>query len=328
MEGEHQQMGSPDADFRRAFPLDSRSVWIEQQNVHGILFAKDNFPLGPGDYSPLKVPRHISTPSLAPRDHFQLFSANGSRASAGLASTLPNPRNISTATVKRDDEYRTMFHDHNTRDPLDAKNRHTATPGPFIAHSNSMEGSILSDGKYTIKGTTFGANDIPFGERLPSRMALEDYDVKDDYYKRKPILGCILKEQRFKHTFGKKTNEVVPRTYRADDKPWRDCPTSDAFLRKREFADKCEEMSVSSLQKGRTRLTHAPEKVHVDTSAYKKNRKRTPSGCIFKKLPSVDPKSIDRQIRRQPFANLLTLQRSHQAIGVGSKVAEVLIKYK
>jgi hypothetical protein len=230
--------------------------------------------------------------------------------------------------VHQDVEYRTVFHDHNSRDPLDAKNRTTATPGPFLTHSNLFEGSVLSDGKYTVKSLPFGASDIPFGERVPSRMALEDYDVNDDYYRRKPILGCIQKERRFKHTFDKKPEAVLPRTYRRDDKPWRDCPTSDSFLRHRKFAEQCEEMSVSSLQKGRTKLSHAPQKVNIDTSAYKKNRNRRPNGCVFKKLPSVDPASIDRQIRRHPFANLLTLQRSHQAIEVGSKVAEVLVKYK
>lgn len=346
MESESRQISSPDADFRRAFPLDSRSVWIEQQNVHGVLFARDNFPLGPGEYSPTKMQRHISTPSLAPRDHFQLFSAGGGRRTGGnsLSGTLPNngtggfghthphnrtaSRSTETSTVLQDVEYRTMFHDHHSRNPLDYKNRHTATPGPFMTHSNPSVGSITNDGKYTIKGHTFGPNDIPFGERVPSRLALEDYNVNDEYYRRKPILGCIQKERRFKNTFGTNVEKVLPRTYRADDKPWRECRTSDMFLKHRQFADECEEMSVASLAKGRTKLDHAPEKLRIDTSAYKKNKNSRPNGCIFKKLKSVDPASIDKQIKRHPFANLLTLQRSHHAIEVGSKVAEVLVKYK
>ena len=55
---------------RRAFRLDSRTTWVEQQHSTkgGVRcnVARDNFPLGPGEYNPDASYRakHTSTPKL------------------------------------------------------------------------------------------------------------------------------------------------------------------------------------------------------------------------------------------------------------------------
>ena len=70
---------------KRAFALDSRTVWVEQANVKGMLLPIENSSLGPAEYSPHMIPqmtKHVGTPSLGKRgkpDNFHPFRSSVSR---------------------------------------------------------------------------------------------------------------------------------------------------------------------------------------------------------------------------------------------------------
>ena len=322
-ESDGRKLVNPDADFRRAFPLDSRSVWIEQQNIHGVLLPKDNFPLGPGEYSPIKIPRHISTPSLGFRDHFKTFNPNGN-SRQNVQSGASN-RVKTSSTVRQDFEYKTIFHDHSERNPLDPKNMRTATSGPMLVHSDPTV-SVLNDGVHSVKSLPFGPNYVPFGERCPTKLAFNDYDVKDSLCQRKIKLGCKVDESRFKYTTNKKMEKIIPRT-NLDVRPWRHCETSDVYLNHQKFLDECDELSLATMEKGRTKLTHGQPVVRMDSSVYHNIRGPVVNICRYNKLPSIDPASINKQIKSNAFGRILTLPRAHTRTYVNSKIADTLEKY-
>lgn len=320
---------NPNADFRRAFPLDSRSVWIEQQNVHNIILPRDNFPIGPGDYSPIKPPRHISTPSLGgSRDHFKTFNSGlASRSGSRISNRARSPVKEPHPSVREDVEYKSVFHNYGNREPLDPKNRTTATPGVIIGPADYRDGFLKVSGKEDIRGFTFGANNIPFGERTKSKLALPDYDVKDSIvYKRVP-LGCHTTEQRLKY-FSVKDDTKPHDPSITQDRPWRNCATSEVFERQEKRNKEFEENSVAH-STTRKKLDKRPIKLKLDTSCYKQNMKaKRANGCIYGNLPSLDPSNIDRTVRVNTFGRILALPRPHNTIGIPSKVYDSLSIYE
>ena len=223
-------------------------------------------------------------------------------------------------------EYKTIFHDHNERNPLDPHNRRTATAGCSLAPSNVSEGSVLYDGTHHIKTLPFGPSNIPFGERCPSKIALNDYEVNDTILHPRVRLGCKVSEERFKFTSNRKYHDMIPRSPQ-DKRPWRNCETSEKFLKHKEFLEECDDTSHVGMQKGRTKLKHGKPKVSLDTSSYKRSRRALGNVCAYGNLPSLDPTSINKQIRSNPFHNILTMPRAHGSTALRSKIGETLDKY-
>lgn len=313
-------------DFRRAFPLDSRSVWIEQQLVQEVCVPRDNYPIGPGEYSPIKIDKHVSTPSLrgssmGVRDHFNPFTARTQTKQKERTRKIQDT-NIS---VKEDLEYKTIFHDHDKRVPLDPKLRTCATPGPHFYESSILESTMI-DGKHHARNVIFGQADLPFGERMPTKVALPDYEVKDDLLKHKPPLGCEVNERRFMFTSQRKREPFTSYdpTYMGT-KLWQTCPTAIQY----------EKNQLSQIDLERQCLHTEFRKINrqldtsgIDTSPYKQNFRRSkPNNCQYKKLNSLDPKSIDKEVRANTFRTLLSIPRRHQAPSVSSRVADTIEKF-
>ena len=130
---------------KRAFPLDSRTVWVEQQIVRNCIVARDNFPLGPGEYSPsLPVRKHVSTPKLGKRSKITPYLSfnSGLNRESVTETVIPFSKSISTSNYENNDnimrDHMTIFHEHNTRQPLDPKLRFCATPGPSLEQDSIL----------------------------------------------------------------------------------------------------------------------------------------------------------------------------------------------
>lgn len=181
---------------RRAFALDSRTVWVEQQLIKSsdTIVAKDNFVLGPGEYH-VRIPeRHVSTPTLGRQGgHFSPFK---SKLKISTPASRPYSRGASppksASYPKRDNsgnrEFNTVYHAHDDRVPFDPKSGITPTPAP---QNYNVESGILKyvneDGVHKTKNTLpFGPSDVPFGDRNRYKEALPCYDVNYDSLQVKP----------------------------------------------------------------------------------------------------------------------------------------------
>lgn len=172
--------------FRRAFPLSSRAVWVEQSHVQltddVFLLPKDNLEIGPGRYRPQKVDRHVKTPMLGTSSavlslptHYD-FGSHGFQPSASLNSysiteDLPFSNNKSRSEKS---EFSTIFHDQDRRQPIDSKRRYCSTPGPYMGQSNPLE-FITIDGKRHAQKAHFG--DSKRFEKVTSKLT---YNVQYD----------------------------------------------------------------------------------------------------------------------------------------------------
>lgn len=222
-----------DPNSRRAFPLDSRTVWVEQQLFHNCIIGRDNLPLGPGEYNPQVniTARHVATPSLGkyrgPADHFKSFNSPVTRVSTTVLPqrlSIQSPKtaqfnrhNISmerfntptAATRLRHEasyyespeersEFMTIFHEHDRREPLDPNRRFTVTPGPYLAHDNILHTISGVSGPSTVHSLSFGPNNKPFGSRNTVKKALPDYNVNYDgeMLRHHVTLGTFPKSKR------------------------------------------------------------------------------------------------------------------------------------
>jgi len=216
-----------DEQSRRAFALDSRTVWVEQKMVKGMVIGIDNTPLGPGEYQPGMRPemaRHISTPSLGVRgmgaDHFHPFRSGGSRGRSSptgqIRGKIATPYSIDAAWSTGDasvwaEENRslaresgTIFHDHDKRQHyrLDGPD----TPGSYIGPSSIYEPVRFDGGKGMIRPVTFSK--APW-DICPSRQAGETYAVKHDVVEKRLVEPRIFPGERFKYNV--KREPKVPR---------------------------------------------------------------------------------------------------------------------
>ena len=187
---------------RRAFNIDSRTVWVEQQNIKDMIIPKDNFPLGPGEYSPsFPAERHISTPKLGSNrrliDQFLPFKSRIVRDDSTIIDVpFSKSKSYSTDFKSRGDQM-TIFHDHSTRQPLDPNKRFCKTPGCELPLDSLLGPIPTSDGLKKPTQVVFSKYEA---ERNPTRKALPSYDIKydSDVLKKTTALGTIPKATRFR----------------------------------------------------------------------------------------------------------------------------------
>lgn len=195
-------------DSRRAYPLNSRTSWVEQRHHKGSLVYAENRVLGPGEYSPQKVgtqARHISSPTLAQRTRLPQYGRAearsidpydpfNSRLSLDRETHLLHhgkDRGAGSYTIVDDvalskhgvsfyerQESATVFHDHDRRVGLDPNRRFCRNEGPAgqgLAHDSLLFAHTTSGVQVPAK-VSFGPEDVPFGERGgPVKPALPTY---------------------------------------------------------------------------------------------------------------------------------------------------------
>lgn len=306
-----------DSASRRAFGLDSRTVWVEQQIRHQVLLPRDNLVLGPAEYFPKPVDRNISTPSLgkyrSPADHFRPFKSTSSvRSSSPSHSPNPGPRGEGSLSSIDDDrsDFMTIFHKHDERVPYDPKTQFAKTPGPYLGQDTPFE-SLKFDGKAKVKNVLpFGPDDVPFGERNATKPALPSYDVKYDsnyirpttrlgtfpiskriYIPTKEDMKQALKQVEQEHSPVDHENHFQPR------------PSTTDIAKKTGmsvFEIRCNLVPLPKLK------TRAPPKLIFDDSSYRKKRLAKPM--------MLTRKELDREANVEVFSKLATIPRQHKSV--------------
>ena len=315
-----------DASTRRAFALDSRTVWVEQQLVGSTIVARDNLVLGPGEYNARVVDRHISTPSLggskrAAADYYPSFRSDlNVRTPLGKGSPSraqsPTRRGLSGSSVELRD-FSTAHLDTGGRHPYDPKNGFCPTPGSYLSHGSTLK-VVKNDGVYETKSTVpFGNNTIPvpFGERCPTKKALPDYDVKYDSHQLRPAAkqGSFEKQSRIyiptpedmRHRsdqLGAGSSELSP-----PHKQHRFQQASSSPEKK---------MSVYEMRCAlvpRPKVKHRPQAVLTfDDSSYR--------NALTSKPLDLNPKLVNTQARVHLYDKIVAIPRKHHSMGVAARL--------
>lgn len=325
---------------RRAFPLDSRAVWVEQ--LHGnlgriraspdrkyrtnsnvddeflgepqFLCSRDNFIVGPGDYSPTKIERHVYTPKLGPReilDDIRNYKF-GSHMRPTLSRDSTSTYSISNERMTAQDNHRsdmmTIFHEHDRRQPLDPKLRACRTPGPSLSSGSLLE-TVYHDGLRKSKTIHLGPNDIPFGERNETKIASTSYDVQYDslHVRPRPTQGHIPKNSRFPH-YEKKEEKDSTRleTEQSNSLSKVTIKAVDSVERPRSLAPKPMKMRVQPVAK-------------FDSSCYSDSRRALPI--------DISPGVIQSIVRTNMFGGILTVPKLHKSRNLETKLSNRLQKY-
>ncbi|RYH00571.1 hypothetical protein EON65_49140 [archaeon] len=189
-----------DNSSRRAFSLDSRAVWVEQQLIHQVLLPRDNLPLGPGEYSPVLPSRHVSSPALGkfrePVDFVRHMASRRKKRSNSPPNRPVSPH--TNGNYPENTEYKTIFHSHDIRQPFDPKLRFCETPAPLLAHSDALKSTTIEGTKEAHRVVRMEPWAFAQEERFPIKQSLPSYDVKYDsaQLKRGIYLGSFGKDKR------------------------------------------------------------------------------------------------------------------------------------
>eukprot|EP01038_Epipyxis_sp_PR26KG_P004986 gene4986-6969_t len=323
---------------RRAFPLDSRTVWVEQQHVNNICIPRDNLPIGPGEYSPIIPDRHISTPKLgkyrSPADHFQAFHS---------ALTIETPLNRSSTSRKsnRDSvpynitkdiyqnnsqtpEYSTIFHNHDKRVALDPNLGFTKTPASYLKHSEILE-TVAIDGKRKSRNIVLGPNNVPFGERNDYKSFGNEYDIK---YESKHIRSNIKNGEFLKS----KRIHIPLRSTNTDDKIIDGQQATEKELQPHRLSKSYSAEHINFNQKYSNEKSFAFVKKRQDSIALPNLRLRKASPTFIfndssyqkakQHVPTMTPKLVEREARVNIFRNVYTIPRKHESVKFNSNPIE------
>jgi hypothetical protein len=306
-----------DTSSRRAFALDSRTVWVEQQIRHQVLLPRDNFVLGPGEYSLRHVERNVSTPAIGkyrtPADHFRPFRSSTINDRSQSPSTSPQRNGIGESSQcassfeSEHSEYTTIFHNHDRRTPFDPKSNFTSTPGSYVGPEGVFE-HISVDGKNRVKhGLVFGPNNVPV-ERTIVKPALPSYDVQYDSPQIKPMpkLGSFPTTKRIQIP----TNEEMKVSFHSSQEQ---SDLGESFNQHRPSTAEVAQRTGLTLFQVRCNLvplpklkTRAPPKLLFDGSCYHKKRLAEPI--------QLTRKIIDKQAQVDVFTKIIAIPRQHKSV--------------
>jgi hypothetical protein len=301
---------------RRAFALDSRTVWVEQQLVNSTVVARDNLVLGPGEYNVKLMDRHVSTPSLGgPKRGIDFMPSFQSDLRTRTASSKGSPSRV-RSPVKQGltgssfelRDFSTSFHEHDTRQPFDPKNGFCPTPGSYLAHTPVLK-MVRHDGVCETKST------LPFGpnapsERVPTRQALPDYDPNFDSPQLRPAttLGSFHKAKRI-YIPSAKDSKPGEEPYLVGERSPVRSPQG-----QRNSPDKEQKMSVFQMRCSLVpmpKLKHrSPPVLIFDASSYKDERISKPLG--------LTPKQVNAKAQVHLYDKILAIPRRHQSTGVAA----------
>lgn len=293
---------------RRAFPLDSRCVWIEQQHVSNSCIPRENGPLGPGEYQPqVATLPHVSTPHLGNMRSFPSYYHSSAKSLNNVTSPVASPIK-STAShslrivkeKKEDRDHQTIFHGHDGRMVRDPKLRFCTTPGAYLVHEPILD-PLAHDGKKHSTKYSFDSKYVPFGERNITRPALPGYAVKDDQIYRRSLDAVTMKEKRFQSSafFNDTRDRISP-----SDTP---LPTNNVVASK-------PDATGNALPRRNKFNKH----MKFDSSCYKKKASS---------VLEVTPQSLNIATRSKPFHQILAIPRPHHSSHVPSKAADALRVY-
>jgi hypothetical protein len=289
----------------RRFDLSTRAGWIEHHHVD---FSKSIFSVpreamlqvGPGDYDPKEMPKHVSTPSLGGS---QASIANIVPTTFGSSSRIirhGSPRQINESRM----ELVTHFHDYGVRQPIDTARRYCPTPGPQYYEEKTILSEMTVDGKKTLKKIDF--TDTPRFQGVYDKIAIPHHDINYDSKHLKPAvkLGLIPKTRRLPIQIGDRDTSLTvrgPECYREDhhQKMSRISPPSSPSLEQGTAT-----MPLSPIR--RPKLKHISRNEFVfDASCYTNLKKE----LRF----NLSPGSIAHVVPKNMFGHLMAAPRQHQS---------------
>lgn len=311
---------------RRAFPLDSRTVWVEQVLVNESLVPKDNLPLGPGEYNSKILENHISTPSLGSRrvEHFSPFISRVSvrtpqDASHNISSSASMSQISSLATKNAfsptRSDFTTIFHEHDIRQPLDPNRRFCVTPGSYCGPESLLR-HVNTDGIQETKRIHFGSNTVPFGERNKYKMAGPTYDIKFDSLQVRPKLkfGPFLKSARVL----KLGNECSDDRRTSTSPCSRSSQGSPSSFRNNNSEVKTFSNSYRAALVPLPKLkSKAPKPILFDASSYTNKHSRLD-------VHDLTPSYIKKEARIELFSSIVKIPRKHVSTPFESRIRRQL----
>lgn len=309
-----------DTSSRRAFALDSRTVWVEQQIVGPVVLPRDNLVLGPGEYNARIIERHISTPSIGGSrrsiDNFPTFRSDlQARTPLGKGSPSRSqspPKREAPGSKLELRDFASIHLDNDKRQPFDPKNGFCPTPSGYIGHTPALR-IIKTDGVYETKSTLpFGGNTIPvpFGERCPTKPALPDYDPQFDSAQLRPATkqGSFEKSKRIyipteEDTRNHRASKDSPGTFSQELSPLRRT-NPDSPTRMSVFQMRCGLVPMPKLK------YRSPPVLLFDDSSYKND--------LTSKPLDLHPKLVNQKAQVQLYNKIVAIPRKHYSTGVAA----------
>lgn len=278
--------------LQRAFPLDSRTVWVEQQHVKSICLPKENLPLGPGEYNPKPFDRNICTPFVGKRELFasdykpfnsSVWSADISQGRNGRRLGSKCGSRNALGGVSRSDHV-TIFHDNDTRQPLDPKLRFCETVGPTLPHEPLLD-SVKYDGRHRAPSLHL---DKDKRTRFKDPEPMKEYDPN---YNSKHI------SKRAKQQFVPKVGHQNPFNVEDDFEP---------HVSKGGPMSEVEKVSWSP----KLKRERPNEKLKFDSSCYQRVQ-----------VPDIlRPSEINRRVKKNTFFKMLTTPIQYNSKNIGTSI--------
>lgn len=351
-----------DNSSKRAFPLDSRAIWVEQMiDKHGTVVHRDNLINGPGEYEPkLASSKHISTPSLGKHiSPFKTFKSSVGRPDLNsfnnsTVSSIPYqkqnllPQNSNENIYERN-EMLTVYHGHDKmRHALDPKLRYTNTPGPYTTHQPILE-AVKYNGKVSPQKVFFGPDNIPFGERggQDIKIALPDYVPNFDskYVRKSIILSKISPSERF--SYNKKNSSPDNKNKLSGNGSISSLSQVSSTNNSKNIIDELitrsrtpspnssrKKASIFHVPSARDNQTVIDKKSFAAEGDIKKPKLKFrvwpkltfDSSCYdnYKKpMPSgLTPAAIDKAIQLHPFERMLKTKKLYRSSMIGSRISD------
>lgn len=193
--------------IQRAFPLDSRTVWVEQQIVMNGIVSKDNLFVSPLDYDPKPVERHVPATTIArPKtvDTFHPYRGNSggtnntiSKRGSGILkkSSKKEPLGDMRGTLGTRTEFVSPFADHDKRMPLDPSRRYYITDTPALPADPFLATRCHSDGPRSVDQLgSYMCQDQTARTRIVKANPQSDsvYDTDRDMFRKRTVGGELL----------------------------------------------------------------------------------------------------------------------------------------
>lgn len=286
--------------IQRAFALDSRTVWVEQQHVHSVCMPKENLPLGPGEYNPKQFDRNICTPFVGKRELFpsdykpfmsSVWSAElggdhvGRRGKRGEVSPERHPLGGSRS------DFASVFHDNDKRQPLDPSLRFCETPGPTLGHDPVLE-TVKYDGRYKAPSIYLDKNT---SARFKEIEPMKEYD---------PHHNSTHLVKRTKEQFVPKIGHINP--FPPFDDGYQPHQSKGGPMAPEEKKDN----------------EHKKWKPACNWTTKNKHGMKFDASCYAKKeVPDIiRPSEINRRVKKDQFFRMLTTPVQYDSKSIGTAV--------
>lgn len=290
-----------DTDFyssKRAFPLESRAVWVEQQIVKSCILPRDNLYIGPGEYDVRPPTNHISSPVMQPpytADDFHPFRGSTAGSNRRYRGKQKRPYTMSTdlggLSASRV-EYASIFHDHDQRVAIDPSRRHFISQAPMLPQDDLLH-AHLHDGIKKPVGVIMASQKY---QRPPVTQSNPDADPQfnSEVVAPRQKLGIMSKADR-KDCFPDYQDFSVPQrspvskittpSHKSQYKPKRSCKFPEPL-----------------------------PKMQFDSSCYQKTRKPAPA--------TLTPTYINQQAKISFFNGVVLKPRSYQSRKLSSALGD------